>query len=111
MERCYAAAATLTADEAIARLERERVPCGVVLSPRPSSSRTRTPSPSACSSSLDHPVAGGVRRPRHPTRFSTTPARIGGPCPTLGQHTDEVLAELGLDRDTIASLRTAKIVS
>src|ERR1700740_3673600 len=39
---------------------------------------------------------GTVRYPGVPTWFSATPGKVQGPTPTLGQHTDEVLAELGI---------------
>jgi formyl-CoA transferase len=32
------------------------------------------------------------------------------PAPTLGEHTDEVLAELGYDKDEIAKLRAASVI-
>ncbi len=40
---------------------------------------------------------GPVRFPGVPTWFSNTPGKVAGPCPTLGEHTGEVLAELGLN--------------
>ncbi len=39
---------------------------------------------------------GPVRFPGVPTLFSATPGRVAGFAPKLGQHTDELLAELGL---------------
>jgi crotonobetainyl-CoA:carnitine CoA-transferase CaiB-like acyl-CoA transferase len=42
-----------------------------------------------------------------PVRFSATPARAGAVAPELGQHTEEVLLELGYDWDQIAELRAA----
>jgi len=39
---------------------------------------------------------GKVRFPGVPTWFSRTPGRVAGPTPTLGEHTQEVLKELGL---------------
>jgi crotonobetainyl-CoA:carnitine CoA-transferase CaiB-like acyl-CoA transferase len=44
-----------------------------------------------------HPVAGMLREPRPAPRFSATPARVSAPAPLAGQHTDEIVAELGLD--------------
>ena len=39
---------------------------------------------------------GKVRFPGVPTWFSKTPGKVAGPCPSLGEDTDQVLAELGL---------------
>ena len=39
---------------------------------------------------------GKVRFPGVPTWFSKTPGKVAGPCPSLGEDTDAVLAELGL---------------
>src|SRR5262249_58225526 len=44
----------------------------------------------------EHPAAGRMREPRPPVRFEKTPAEAGRPAPLLGEHSDEVLAELGL---------------
>lgn len=38
---------------------------------------------------------GKLRFPGVPTWFSRTPGKVAGPAPTLGQHTEEVLAEIG----------------
>ena len=60
---------------------------------------------------LPHPAAGKVSLVRSPMRFSETPVQHGVPPPTLGQHTDEVLAEL-LEKNPseIARLRAEGIV-
>jgi crotonobetainyl-CoA:carnitine CoA-transferase CaiB-like acyl-CoA transferase len=39
---------------------------------------------------------GPVRFPGVPTWFSATPGRVAGPTPELGEHSDEILGELGL---------------
>jgi crotonobetainyl-CoA:carnitine CoA-transferase CaiB-like acyl-CoA transferase len=44
---------------------------------------------------VDSPY-GPVRFPGVPTWFSRTPGAVAGPAPTLGAHTEEVLAELNL---------------
>jgi crotonobetainyl-CoA:carnitine CoA-transferase CaiB-like acyl-CoA transferase len=45
-------------------------------------------------SDIAHPTAGTVRTLGTPIRFSRTPAKVGGPAPRHGEHTDEVLASL-----------------
>ena len=59
---------------------------------------------------LDHPVHGPIRVPRSPIRLSACPAEQERAPPTIGQHTDEVLGELGLDAAAIADLRQRGIV-
>ncbi|MEM7141863.1 MAG: CoA transferase [Actinomycetota bacterium] len=53
----------------------------------------------------NHPEWGEVTLVGHPVRMSATPARNGGPIPELGQHTEEILLELGRDWDDITALR------
>lgn len=53
----------------------------------------------------------GVVQPRPAPRFSRTDSRIGGPPPHPGQHTDEILGEIGLDADAIAGLRSSGAVA
>jgi crotonobetainyl-CoA:carnitine CoA-transferase CaiB-like acyl-CoA transferase len=59
---------------------------------------------------LAHPTAGSTRVVGTPIKLSDTPASVRTPPPTLGQHTDAVLGELGYDQEMIASLKTSGAV-
>jgi crotonobetainyl-CoA:carnitine CoA-transferase CaiB-like acyl-CoA transferase len=54
-----------------------------------------------------HPKAGRLRQSRAAARFSATPPSIRRGAPGLGEHTDEVLSEIGYSASEIADLRAA----
>jgi crotonobetainyl-CoA:carnitine CoA-transferase CaiB-like acyl-CoA transferase len=56
---------------------------------------------------VPHPLSGTVDLIGNPLKLSATPVTYRRPPPTLGQHTDEVLRELGLGDADIAALRAA----
>ncbi len=63
---------------------------------------------------VDHPQLGRLRTARHASRFSATPAieqTVARPAPMLGEHTDEILRDLGRDDAAIADLRNRGIVA
>jgi len=59
---------------------------------------------------LPHPVAGTVPQVVSPLRFQDAPLRFDRAPPTLGQHTREVLAELGIDDDEAAGLAGGGVI-
>lgn len=59
---------------------------------------------------LEHPTAGIVRAMGNPVRLSDTPVSYRLAPPRLGQHTDDLLAELGYDATTVAALHDRGVV-
>jgi alpha-methylacyl-CoA racemase len=53
----------------------------------------------------------GVVQPSPAPRFSRTPGEVSRPPSYAGQHTDEALAEWGVDPDRIAKLRDAGAIA
>lgn len=60
--------------------------------------------------SMDHPSEGALLATRPATLFGATPAQIRSGAPLLGQHSGEILAELGYDADRIERLRRNGVV-
>ena len=59
---------------------------------------------------LDHPTAGRIKHIGVPVKLSRTPGSVRRPAPTLGQHTDEILAEAGLSPAEIGALRADGVI-
>jgi crotonobetainyl-CoA:carnitine CoA-transferase CaiB-like acyl-CoA transferase len=59
---------------------------------------------------IRHPVAGPVRLLRFPLEFSTGRAGVRRLPPMCGEHTDEILGELGYDDAAVARLRKDGVV-
>jgi formyl-CoA transferase len=59
---------------------------------------------------VEHRKLGRFRVVNQGVRLSRTPARIASAAPEVGEHTDEILAELGYGKEDIAQLRAAKAI-
>jgi len=59
----------------------------------------------------EHPEAGTIRTPRPGWRFSETQARVARRPPLLGEHTEEILREAAIPRESIEELRLAKVIN
>jgi formyl-CoA transferase len=58
---------------------------------------------------VDHPTRGKYLTVGNPIKMSDSPSDVKR-SPLLGEHTDEVLAELGYAADQITALRTEKVI-
>jgi crotonobetainyl-CoA:carnitine CoA-transferase CaiB-like acyl-CoA transferase len=59
---------------------------------------------------MEHPDAGTIRLLKHPVRYGSGTPEVRRTPPALGEHTDEVLAELGCSPETVADLRRDGVV-
>jgi crotonobetainyl-CoA:carnitine CoA-transferase CaiB-like acyl-CoA transferase len=59
---------------------------------------------------IDHPTGTKLTLVNTPAKFKQTPASIKGPAPQLGQHTEEVLLELGYSWDDITELKNQNVI-
>lgn len=60
---------------------------------------------------IDHPVAGSIEVVRNATNIDGVPNEIRRPSPGVGEHSDEILAEFGLDTTEIDELRRGGAIS
>lgn len=105
-----AALAGLTTAEALAALRLADVPSGPVLARDQVMSDPQVIHNGSIVE-LDHPTAGRTLLARPAARYSKTPTRIHRSAPGMGEHTDEILTELGVDQATQDQLRADGIIA
>ncbi len=101
--------ATTTSAEWLALLDAADVPAGPLLdvleafnTPQARAVEARVP--------MTHPALGAVDQVRSPFDFSVTPASIRTPPPLLGEHSDEILSELGYAESAVEELRANGVI-
>lgn len=101
--------ATWTLGDLIAHLEASGIPCGRVFR-APDMLENEQYQAREAIVELPHPAFGKVKMQNAFPKMSETPGAVRWPGPELGQHTDEVLAEVGLSADVVAGLRAKGVV-
>jgi formyl-CoA transferase len=103
---------TRTTAEWIALLEDKAVPCGPI-NDIAQAFDDRQVKARGLAVTLPRQAGDGIAHitsVASPLRLSGTPPVLRNAAPALGQHTDEVLAELGLAAFQIAELRTEQVI-
>ena len=100
---------TRTREQWIAALADAGVPCGAVRSVPEALSDSQVTARGMIEA-VEHAVLGAMKVLGTPIKLSDTSASVRTAPPTLGQHTDKVLAELGLSGPEITALKTRAIV-
>ncbi|RMF04545.1 MAG: CoA transferase, partial [Alphaproteobacteria bacterium] len=94
---------TRTTDDWLEALEKAGLPAGPVLSIKEMLHDPQTIARDMVPK-VEHPVAGAVQTIGLPVKLSQTPGGVQAPAPLFGQHTREVLAEIGYSQDEIEAL-------
>jgi len=99
-----------TTDEALAELEKAKIPAGPLYSPQQALEDAHIRA-AGLLHDTDYP---GLPRPAPlaptPVDLSETPGRFAHRAPMLGEHTDVILAELGYSKAAIDALRAANVI-
>ena len=91
-------------DEWLKRLEENDVPCAPVVEREDVQSQPQVVA-NKMMTEVIHPTAGRTLMVSTPVRLSNSPPSIRKPSPMQGQHTDEVLRELGYTAEAVRELR------
>ena len=94
----------------LAELGAARIPSGPVLSPQQALDDPHIQASGMLKNCAFDGLPGGFPLAAHPVDLSETPAGVFRSPPRLGQHTDEILHELGYDAGSIKALRADGVV-
>ena len=101
---------TRTRDEVLDALAKAKIPAGPVYTPQEALDDPHIAAAGLLAQREFAGLQGTFPLTPHPVEMSGTPAQYRHAAPTLGQHTDEVLMELGFAADAIAALRQQGVV-
>jgi crotonobetainyl-CoA:carnitine CoA-transferase CaiB-like acyl-CoA transferase len=93
----------------LARLEAAQVPCGAINSLEEVFADPQVRE-RGMTVQMPHPLTDALRLVASPLKLSATPVRYDHPPPLLGEHTDDVLTDFGIDADERAALRAQGVL-
>lgn len=109
-ERTARWAAERTTEEALAELEKARIPAGPVYSPQQALDDPHIQAMNYLKPIKFPGLPGAAPIMETPLRLSRTPGSIRERAPLLGEHTDAILTELGYTAEEISSFRAEGVI-
>ncbi len=101
--------ATRSSEEWLDVLDRHQVPCAPVIRREDLVDNEQVVANDLIVD-CEYPLTGRMRQTRPAARFDETPSEIRRPAPGLGEHNEELLAELGFDATTVRELAQSGVL-
>ncbi len=101
--------ATRSSEEWLDVLDRHQVPCAPVIRREDLVDNEQVVANDLIVE-CEYPLTGRMRQTRPAARFDETPSEIRRPAPGLGEHNEELLAELGFDSTTVRELAQSGVL-
>ena len=97
------------ADAWLGKLKAAGIPCGRINTVAQALDDPQTAARNMIETA-EHPVVGSLKMVGSPFKFSETPTSVRRAPPVLGEHSEEILRDLGLDEGAIAKLRAERVI-
>jgi crotonobetainyl-CoA:carnitine CoA-transferase CaiB-like acyl-CoA transferase len=97
------------ADTWLGKLKAAGIPCGRINTVAQALDNPQTAARQMIETA-EHPVVGPLKMVGSPFKFSDTPTSVRRAPPVLGEHSEEILRDLGMDAGAIAKLRAERVI-
>jgi crotonobetainyl-CoA:carnitine CoA-transferase CaiB-like acyl-CoA transferase len=97
------------ADTWLTKLKAAGIPCGRINTVAQALDDPQTAARNMIETA-EHPVVGALKMVGSPFKFSDTPTSVRRAPPVLGEHSEEILRDLGMDAGAIAKLRAERVI-